>query len=184
MHGRRSPRGAAFLASAILVISAAVVPTPAAATASSCPSASVGGKAVGYVGVGKLRVPIKNVRMARDRIMDGAASNRVASLVTNWRPLSAKKGTTVLLWHSRFGKGCEGTLNVLFRTPPGGTFTVTDAKGKAHRYKIRAIAIVPKGKYQRPWFAYNGPRQMTLVTCTGLVRNTFTKNYIITAVPV
>ena len=133
--------------------------------------------------MGKVTVGIKKVRMSADGELDAAPSNKVASVVTDWRPLSATSGTTVLLWHSRFGAGCNGTLNVLFDKRIGDTFKIVDAKGTATVYEVAAINTVAKGKYWDAWFRYDGPRQLTLVTCTGLLDGEFTQNYVITAVP-
>lgn len=149
----------------------------------ACPPASVGGKAVGKISVGGVTVPIKKVRMGADGTLDAAPSNLLASVVTDYQPLNAKVGTTVLLWHSRYGVGCDGTLNVFFDQHIGDTFKVTDAKGVSRRYEIAAVNVVPKGKYWADWFRYDGPRQLTVVTCTGLKDGVFTQNYVITAVP-
>lgn len=158
---------------------AAVVSLPAKA----CPPATVGGKSVGKIVVGSVTVPIKKVRMAKDGSLDSVATNKVASVVTEWQPLHAKSGTTVLLWHSRFGSGCDGTLNLLMAKSVGDTFAVVDAKGVRRTYEIAAVNTVPKGRYWDDWFRWDGPRQLTLVTCTGLVDGVFTQNLVITAVP-
>ena len=109
--GRWLRVGATSLALSVSLMApaSAVVQAPAKV----CPPASVGGKAIGKIVVGQVTVAIKSVRMSADGSLDSVASARVASVVREWQPLNAKTGTTVLLWHSRFGVGCDGTLNVL-----------------------------------------------------------------------
>lgn len=178
--------GRRLLGAASLVLCLASL-TPANAVvvlpAKACPPATVGGKAVGKITVDGVKVLIKKVRMGADGSLDSAPSNLVASVVSDWQPLNAKSGTTVLLWHSRYGVGCDGTLNMLFGKQAGDVFSITDAKGVRRDYAITAAATVKKGKYWDDWFRWDGPRQITLVTCTGLTNNVFTENYVITAVP-
>lgn len=178
--------GRRLLGAASLVLCLASL-TPASAVvttaAKACPPASVGGKAVGKIVVDGVSVPIKKVRMGTDGSLDSAPSNKVASVVSDWQPLNAKFGTTVLLWHSRYGVGCDGTLNSLFGKHVGDSFSVVDAKGVKRVYVIAAASTVPKGKYWDDWFRWDGARQLTLVTCTGLENGVFTQNYVITALP-
>lgn len=148
-----------------------------------CPPASVGGPAVGRISVAGVTVPIKMVSMTVDGALEAAGSNVIASVVSDYQGLDAKRGTTVLLWHSRYGLGCDGALNVFFARRVGTAFTVMNARGVPRRYVIRATATVLKGDYKAAWFRTDGPRQLTLVTCTGLVNDVFTQNYVITAVP-
>lgn len=177
--GRWLLSGATSLALSLLLLA----PAGAASTPKACPPASVGGKAVGKIIVGPVTVAIKQVRQGKDGSLDSVATNRVASVVREWQPLNAKSGTTVLLWHSRYGVGCDGTLNVLLSKTVGDTFVVVDAKGARRTYEIAAVNEVPKGEYWDDWFRWDGPRQITLVTCTGLVGGVFTRNHVITAVP-
>ncbi len=171
------------IASLALLTAITANPVLASTPAAACPPASVGGAAVGSITVGSLTVPVKAVRMAPDGGLDAAPSNRVASVVVDYRSIKAVSGTTVLLWHSRYGVGCNGTLNVLFHKRAGFRFNVTDAAGTTHHYVISAAHTVVKGAYQAAWFRMGGPRQLTLITCTGLISNVFTRNYVITAVP-
>lgn len=172
-------------AASIALVLSPTVPAQALAPASAkaCPPASVGGKAVGKFVLGAITVPIKTVRMSKDGSLDSVASAKVASVVTDWQPLNAKMGTTVILWHSRYGVGCDGTLNPLMEQRVGDTFKVVDAKGVARTYEIAAINVVAKGKYWDDWFRWDGPRQLTLVTCTGLKDGVFTQNHVISAIP-
>lgn len=149
--GRRLRIGVASLV--LLFSAAAPVNAVVALPAKACPPTTVGGKAVGKITVDGVKVLIKKVRMAADGSLDSVPSNLVASVVTDWQPLNAKFGTTVLLWHSRFGVGCEGTLNTLFGKRAGDGFSVTDAKGVTRKYVISSAATVKKGNYWDDWFA-------------------------------
>lgn len=180
--GRWLRVGAASLACLLLATLPATAAAPQAAKA--CPPASVGGKAVGKIVVGPVTVAIKRVHQGADGSFDSVPTNKVASVVAEWQPLTAKSGTTVLLWHSRFGVGCDGALNVLFDKKIGDTFVVIDGNGVRRSYEIAAINTVAKGKYWDSWFQWDGARQLTLVTCTGLINGKFTQNFVITALPV
>lgn len=172
-------------ATSLLCVLLGASPTTAAPhAAKTCPPATVGGKAVGKIVVGSVTVAIKRVHQGADGSLDSVPTNKVASVVAEWQPLTAKSGTTVLLWHSRFGVGCDGALNVLFEKKIGDTFVVIDAKGVRRTYEIAAINTVPKGKYWDSWFEWTGVRQLTLITCTGLIGGKFTQNFVITALPV
>lgn len=158
--------------------------TAPASAAKRCPSAAVGGSTVGTISVDGLVVELKRARLSAGGVLDAPPSARIAALVSDYLPLAATSGTTVILWHSRYGVGCNGTLNVLFDKQAGDTFVLSDATGATREYRIAKVTVVAKGKYREDWFREDGPRQITLVTCTGLSGGVFRKNLVITAVPV
>lgn len=174
----------AVVAAAFAAPAQAVVPRLATTTsASTCPSASVGGAAVGRFTVGAVSVPIKRAAMSAAGVLDPPPSALIASVVTDFQPLKATSGSTVILWHSRYGAGCNGTLNVLMHRRIGDQFSITDGAGTTRAYAISAMITVPKGHYKASWFRATGPRQLSLITCTDLVNGVFLKNLVILAVP-
>lgn len=155
-----------------------------AAVAAGCPSASVGGQAVGWITVGNARVPIKPVTYPAGGELDPPASALVAGVSKRHRPLLASQGTTVLTWHVRYGKGCEGALNGLMTVPVGTTFTVEKADGRKQEFAVTDRVTVPKGAYQPEWFTLEGDPRLALFTCTGLKNGKYTKTMAIFAEPV
>lgn len=167
---------------AVLLGSTAVLASPA--SAAPCPSANVGGPAVGWVTTNGVRVPIKPVTYPAGGELDPPASAAVAGLSVRHRPLLAKSGTTVLTWHVRYGKGCDGALNGLMTAPIGSTFKVDKAGGGSVEYAISERVSVPKGAYRPEWFQLDGSPRLALFTCTGLKNGKYTKTMAIFADPV
>lgn len=176
-------RTAALAAGSVLaaLLGSGVMALPAAAT--SCPPATVGGPAVGWITVDGDRVPIKTVTYPAGGQLDPPASALVAGVSKRHKPLLAASGTTVLTWHVRYGKGCEGALNGLMTAPIGTSFTVEKAGGEAKTYAITDRTTVPKGDYQAEWFSQEGDPRIALFTCTGLKKGRFTKTMAIFAEP-
>lgn len=170
------------LLGATVVMGASALAAPAA-NAAGCPSSSVGGSPVGKFTLDGVGIPIKSAPYPKGGVLEPPPSAKIVGVSTRHRPLDARTGTTVLVWHSRFGVGCDGTLNRIINRPVGTTFTIADAKGKARTYRIATIDKVKFGDYKPQWFRLKGPRQLTLITCTDLERGKFTHNLVLTAVP-
>ena len=169
-----------------VLISAAVTITlaPSAVASRDCPSAAVAGKPIGWITVDGTRVPIAPVGYPAGGALDPPATSLAAGLSTRHRPLTAKTGTSVLTWHVRYGKGCDGALNALIDLPVGSTFTVEPAGGAAQAYRIIDRVTVPKGRYRARWFDLSGPRRLALFTCTGLKNGSFTQTVAVFASPI
>ena len=161
-------------------IRAAVVTSPTAI----CPSPSAGGPAVAFMTVGAVTVPVKAVTMSTAGVLEPPASSRVAAVSPQHADLDADHGTSVLVWHSRFGQGCPGSLNPLLRQPIGTTFSVRTGTGMTRTYRIDQTAMVPQGRYRSAWFAQDGPHRLSLFTCSGLTSGRFTSTAFIHAVEV
>ena len=161
-------------------IRAAVVTSPTAI----CPSPSAGGPAVAFITVGAVTVPVKAVTMSTAGVLEPPASSRVAAVSRQHADLDADHGTSVLVWHSRFGQGCPGSLNPLLRQPIGTTFSVRTGTGMTRTYRIDQTAMVPQGRYRSAWFAQDGPHRLSLFTCSGLTSGRFTSTAFIHAVEV
>lgn len=173
---------ARLVAVSMVALLAVGLPAPAV-QAASCPSASVGGPAVGWITVGDARVPIKPVTYPAGGELDPPASALVAGVSKRHRPLLASKGTTVLTWHVRYGKGCDGALNGLMTVPLGTTFSVEKADGRTQEYAVTDRVTVPKGAYRPEWFQLEGDPRLALFTCTGLKNGKYTKTMAIFAEP-
>ena len=111
-------------------------------------------------------------------------SAAIASFSLAHQPLTAKQGSTVIAWHSTYGRNCTGTLNVLLSKRVGSTFVLRTASGSATTYRIKSINEVAKGAYPDSWFRLSGPRQLVLMTCSNLVRGQYRSNTVVVAVPV
>lgn len=158
--------------------------TTAPAQAAACPSVSVGGPAVGWVTTDGAQVPIKPVTYPAGGELDPPASALVAGVSMRHRPLLSKSGTTVLTWHVRYGKGCDGALNDLMTAPIGERFSIAKNGGGTIHYAITERVVVPKGAYRPEWFQLDGSPQVAMFTCTGLKNGTYTKTMAIIAEPV
>lgn len=176
---RPAALAAAVLAAALLGAGL----TTGTAQAANCPSANVGGPAVGWITLDGTRVPIKPVSYPPGGELDPPASALVAGVSKLHKPLLASSGTTVLTWHVRYGKGCDGALNGLMTAPIGTTFTVEKANGKTQAYAISNRTTVPKGAYRPEWFSQEGDPRLALFTCTGLKNGKYTKTMAIFAEP-
>lgn len=166
-----------------LVLCAVPLALPAQAQAARCPSANVGGRTIGWVELDGDRTPIKSVSYPAGGVLDPPASNQVAGLSARHRSLLATAGTSVLTWHVRYGEGCPGSLNPIMAKPVGSDFSLVDASGRSIRYVISEKVTVPKGDYDPSWFRTNGPRQVTLFTCTDFKRGEYRKTMAIIATP-
>lgn len=168
--------------SAILATANPVV-TAMPAAAESCPSASVGGKTIGSVGVNQRTVPVKSITYPAGGVLTPPPSAMVAGASDRHRPLHAQRGSTVIAWHVRYGKDCPGALNPLLKLRPGETFRVTDERGGQKTYQVTEQIRVPRGEYDPQWFQLGGPRRLTFMTCTDLRRGEFRTTAVVIASP-
>lgn len=148
-----------------------------------CPSAAVGGKAVGSITVGDVTVPLKSATYRKGGVFHPPASAKIATISRRHQPLNASEGTTFIVWHVRWNKGCNGTLNPLATKSAGFEFTTIDADGAVQRWVLTDNFTVKKGHYRHAWFTENGPRQLVLITCADLVGGKFRRNRVLIAVP-
>ena len=123
--------------------------TPASAQAATCPPASVGGRTVAVVAVDGRRVPVKAVTFVDGGALNPPATNRAAGISIRNKPLGAKRGASVIIWHVRYGPGCPGALNTLTTMPLGSTFTVAKVGRTPTTYEIAAREMVTKGTVKR-----------------------------------
>ncbi len=149
-----------------------------------CPSSEVGGEPIAWITADGVTVPIKRVTYPAGGVLAPPASAKVAGLSARHAGLDAKRGTSVLTWHVRYGPGCDGDLNVLLGKRPGDTFTIRTVDGGSTTYRIDREVTVPKGRYPGAWFDQSGPHRLALFTCNDLRRGKFTKTTAIFAAPV
>jgi sortase (surface protein transpeptidase) len=171
----------------VIAAAAALLALPLTATqaeARSCPPASVGGRTVGEVKLPSRTVPLKSVTFANGGTLNPPATNLAAGVSKRNAPLGAKKGTTIITWHVRYGSGCNGALNPLLRMPMGSTFTVSEVGKPPRTYKITKRFVVPKTGLKSSWFRKNGPHRLVLLTCADLVGGVFRKTEAVIAAPV
>ena len=154
------------------------------AQAADCPPASVGGPTVAKVSVDGRTVPVKAVTFVDGGALNPPPTNRAAGISIRNRPLGAKKGASVIIWHVRFGPGCPGALNALTRMPLGSTFTVAKVGRAPVTYEIAAREMVTKGTVRRAWFRNGGLRKLVLITCADLSGGVFRGTTAVIAVPV
>jgi hypothetical protein len=170
-----------------LVVTAALLAIPFTATqaeAGTCPPATVGGRTVGVVKLPARTVPIKSVTFSNGGSLNPPATNLAAGVSRRNAPLGAKKGTTIITWHVRYGVGCNGALNPVLRMPIGSTFTVREVGKPPRTYKITKHFIVPKSGLKSSWFRKNGPHRLVLLTCADLAGGVFRKTEAVIAAPV
>jgi hypothetical protein len=156
----------------------------APAVVRACPPASVGGPAVATINVRGARVPVKKVTFRDGGALLPPATNQAAGISIRNKPLHAKKGTTVITWHVRYGVGCNGSLNSLITMPIGSTFTVGAVGKPAQTYQISDRVSVPKSRLRKSWFSNEGPHRLVLITCDDYRGGVFHRTMAITATPV
>ncbi len=173
---------AATISTTAVLLAAGVLAAPA--DARTCPPASVGGPTVANITVKGKTVPIKSVTFRNGQALNPPATNRAAGISARNAPLRAKKGTTIITWHVRYGVGCNGTLNTVLRMPIGSTFTTQEVGGPVRTFKITKKFVVPKTGLKSSWFRKNGPHRLVLLTCADLVGGVFRKTEAVIAAPV
>lgn len=174
----------AYISVALALISNLLFVVAPSASAASCPDPKKDGKTIGKVVVGKVVAEVKYIDYEAGGYVDPPNSPLSVGLSIRHMPLSSPIGSSLLVWHVNY-KGCVGKLNVLNDKKPGFKFSIVDEKGFKQQFVIQSKTQVTKGKYKAEWFQLNGPRQLTMVTCTGKVVNRhYTDNLVIIAVPV
>lgn len=156
----------------------------APAEARTCPSASIGGPAVAHIKVRGRTVPVKSVTFRNGGTLLPPATNKAAGISKRNQPLRAKKGTTIITWHVRYGQGCNGTLNRVLKMPIGATFTVAEVGKPAKTFRITQNVTVPKSGLKTRWFRRSGPHRLVLLTCADLTGGVFRKTQVVIAAPV
>ncbi len=172
----------ATMATAVALLAGAVGAAPA--DARTCPPASVGGPTVATITVKGKTVPIKSVTFPNGGTLYPPATNKAAGISKRNAPLRAKKGTTIITWHVRYGTGCNGALNTVLKMPIGSTFTTQEVGGPVRTFKITKRFVVPKTGLKSSWFRKNGPHRLVLLTCADLVSGVFRKTEAVIAAPV
>jgi hypothetical protein len=173
---------AATVAVAAGLLGSGIAAAPAGAW--TCPPASVGGPTVAVITVNGKSVPIKSVTFPNGGTLKPPSTNLAAGISKRNAPLRAKKGTTIITWHVRYGPGCKGALNPVLRMPIGSTFTTREANGAERTFKITKKLVVPKSGLKNSWFRKNGPHRLVLLTCADLVGGVFRKTEAVIAAPV
>jgi hypothetical protein len=151
------------------------------AEAANCPPPTVGGKSIGTVKVGKRSVPLKPVTYKKNGPLWPPATNQAAGLSIRNKKLTAKKGKSVITWHVRYGKGCNGTLNNVLKAPIGSVFSVKMKGSKPLYFEVTKKDSVKKTRLKRSWFARTGAHRLVLLTCDDLVGNVFRRTQAVIA---
>lgn len=154
------------------------------ARADGCPPASIGGPAVAVIKLKGRTIPVKPITFRNGGALDPPHTNKAAGISIRNKKLNAKRGTTVISWHVRYGPGCYGTLNPLTTMPIGSTFKVGKVGVTPRTYRIVSRETVPKGVLKRSWFSNEGRHRLVLITCNDLQGTVFRKTMGIVAVPV
>ena len=170
---------------ALVVLLAALPCVQAGAVqAAGCPPASVGGPAVGSLTVGRVTAPITPVSVSAGGVLDPPPTNRAVGLSRQHARLDARRGTSVLTWHVRYGPGCDGVINALLTAPIGTEFEVAPKGAAATRYRVVERLTVRKGRYRLEWFRQDGPHRLALFTCADLRDGAFRDTVAVFANPV
>jgi hypothetical protein len=178
-------RGIRPVISAFLAVLLAIgMPFASPAIAENCPGPSVGGKTIGWVEFDDIQVPLKRFTYPAGGVLDPPGSAAVAGVSARHRPLLSDTGTTVLAWHLRYGQGCNGALNPILKKRVGEKFDIVTLNGNRQTFSIVERADVARGQYLPEWFRTNGPRQVSLFTCSKLRNGRFVNTQALFAVPV
>lgn len=182
---RRSAASIGVLAAVLAaVLASPILIGPSAMAAEVCPPASAGGTKVASIRVGDVRVPVKEITFEPGGVLEPPPTNRAAGISKRHATLGARRGTSVIAWHKRYGPGCPGTLNPLLKQRVGSTFTVKPVGQAAMTFRITERLRVPKGRYRPAWFDQAGPYRMVLFSCAGFRDGVFTDTVAIFAEPV
>lgn len=166
------------------ILALGLVTAPSVSTAVVCKPAKPSGKTVGKIQVSGISMPIKPFIYPEGGVMEPQGSTLMAALSKRHMPLSSTMGSSVIVWHRDYN-GCAHELNIFLTKDVGDRFKVTDENGKTTTYEITKTAIVKKGKYDKSWFTLIGPRQLTLVTCTGKFKGGhYEDNFVLIAKPI
>lgn len=165
------------------LISLLLIATPTSSTAAGCSDPNKDGRTVGKIIVGGTTVDVKNVNYPAGGQLNPPRSPLNAGVSVRHAPLKADVGSSIIVWHINYS-GCNGKLNVINSKKRGFTFSVVDETGETRTYAIAEVLRIPKGRYRPEWFRLDGPRQLVLVTCVGVVVNGHYKdNLVIIARP-
>jgi hypothetical protein len=171
--GRRRVLGQrtfALVSGALLTLTFVIQPIGQPSTEAACKPVTPKGKTVGRIEVGKVNMPIKAFTYPAGGIMEPQATTLSAGVSLRHMPLSSQLGTSVVTWHRDYN-GCVNELNIFFERKVGSRFEISDENGVSQSYRVIKKLEVKKGDYKKSWFTLVGPRQLTLVTCTGKFKN-------------
>jgi hypothetical protein len=159
-----------LLSVALLSLAFVVQPVSLPSAEAACKPVKPTGKTVGRIAVGNVDMPIKQFTYPAGGIMEPQATTLSAAVSLRHMPLSSQLGTSVITWHKDYNR-CVNELNIFFDRKVGSRFDLTDENGDVQSYRVTKKLEVKKGDYKKSWFTLVGPRQLTLVTCTGKFRN-------------
>ena len=172
MRRRKISSIKAITAISVVLLSLAFVVQPVGqpTVEAACKPVKPKGKTVGRIVVGNVDMPIKPFTYPSGGIMEPQATTLSAGVSLRHMPLSSQLGTSVITWHRDYNR-CVNELNIFFDRKVGSQFEITDENGEVQSYRVTKRLQVKKGDYKKSWFTLVGPRQLTLVTCTGKFRN-------------
>lgn len=180
---QRSVRTISIAASIFLTASLSIFAIESSGAASCTPVKSTG-KAVGSISLGSVTVPIKSFNYPAGGVMEPAPNTTAAGLSARHMPLSSKVGSSIIVWHRDY-QGCVHALNAFMNKNVGATFSITDESGLSTKYRLKMVKVISKGDYKESWFDLIGPRQIVMVTCTGVFKSGhYEKNMVFIATPV
>jgi hypothetical protein len=154
------------------------------AGAASCKPIKSTGKSVGEISLGSIKMPIKSFNYPAGGVMEPAKNTTSAGLSARHMPLSSEVGSSVIVWHRDYD-GCTHKLNAFMSKKAGSTFSLVDENGESKKYRLQDVKVIKKGQYKASWFNLIGPRQVVMVTCTGVFKSGhYEKNMVFIATPV
>ena len=169
---------------AVLLIASTTFALTQGAAAAICKPLKATGTTAGTIALGNLSMPIKAFNYPAGGVMEPAKNTTSAGLSERHMPLSSKVGSSVIVWHLNY-KGCWNPLNAFMSKKPGSNFSLTDENGDIQQYRIDAKRVVDKGDYKESWFNLIGPRQIVMITCTGVFKSGhYEKNMVFIATPI
>jgi hypothetical protein len=93
-------------------------------------------------------------------------------------------GTVMLDGHVNYVGQGPGALSPLYQARPGQLIILTDAAGRASRWRISGLADPSKADLDPGLFTATGPRRLVLITCGGRVSGgQYDRNVVVTALP-
>lgn len=172
-----------FPLASISIASLLISVTPDAAYSSECKPVKPQGKSVGAINYGGGSMPVIPFTYPAGGVMEPQGTTKAAAISQRHMPLDSTLGTTVIAWHVDFG-GCINKLNIITKKPVGFKFNITDNTGVKRTYVVSQKFTVKKGRYKKSWFSLVGPRQISMFTCSGPVRDGhYRDNEVVIAVP-
>lgn len=183
MHNHKLIRKVISSLISCAVITSTLIFSTANASAAPCKPVKAIGKTVGEIALGNTSMIIKSFNYPAGGKMEPQPTTSAAGLSARHMPLSSNVGSSIIVWHRNFNH-CAHPLNVFFSKSKGSKFELVDENGEAKTYKIVDIRVTSKGDYKKSWFNLIGPRQVVLITCTGVFKlGHYEKNLVVIATP-